>query len=213
MYGQQRQKQETITIPALSPDQLFDRRRERDATKLKLYNRILEQIYKRIQTASKSQEMSWINFTIPVHMLSFNTDDLEDSITYVVHMLRQQGYDVRYTYPNLLHISWAKYERDYLMKENPIIQAMTPPEPTKGKRAQTAGPRIQRPANQPSYAPNVRFASHDTVYGLPSSAVGSQPIVAPPRPAAGYKPPASFMNSVERPLPENKSAMDAFLGF
>ena len=216
MYGQgqgQKQRQETITIPALSPDQLFDRRRERDAAKLKTYNKILEAIYKRIQTASKNQEMSWLNFTIPVHMLSFNTDDLEDSITYVVHMLRQQGYEVRYTYPNLLYISWAKYERDYLLKENPIIQAMAPPEPTKAKRGSASALRIQRPSNQPSYAPKVQFAPDVSVYGLPSSAVGSQPIVAPPRPAAAYRPPASFMNAVERPLPENKSAMDAFLGF
>lgn len=207
------QKQETITIPALSPDQLFDRRRERDATKLKSYNKILEAIYKRVQTVSKNQETTWINFNIPVHMISFNVDELEDCITYVVHMLRQQGYEVRYTFPNLLYVSWAKYERDYLLKENPIIQAMAPPEPTKGKRAQALGPRIQRPANQPSYAPKVQFAPDVSVYGLPSGSVGSQPIVAPPRPAAAYKPPASFMNAVERPLPENKSAMDAFLGF
>jgi hypothetical protein len=213
------QKQETITIPALSPDQLFDRRRERDATKLKSYNRILEAIYKRIQTVSKNQEMTWINFNIPVHMISFNVDELEDCITYVVHMLRQQGYEVRYTFPNLLYVSWAKYERDYLLKENPIIQAMTPPEPTKGKRTAPAsqlGPRIQRPTNQPSYAPKVQFAPDVAVYGLPpvyGGSAGSQPIVAPPRPAAAYKPPASFMNAVERPLPENKSAMDAFLGF
>lgn len=214
--GQGQQKQETITIPALSPDQLFDRRRERDATKLKSYNRILEAIYKRIQTVSKNQEMTWINFNIPVHMISFNVDELEDCITYVVHMLRQQGYEVRYTFPNLLYVSWAKYERDYLLKENPIIQAMTPPEPTKGKRTTPAsqlGPRIQRPANQQSYAPKVQFAPDVAVYGLQGSSVGSQPIVAPPRPAAAYKPPASFMNAVERPLPENKSAMDAFLGF
>ena len=206
-------RQETITIPALSPDQLFERRRERDATKLKSYNKILEAIYKRIQTVSKNNEITWISFNIPVHMISFNVDELEDTITYVVHMLRQQGYEVRYTYPNLLYISWAKYERDYLLKENPIIQAMTPPEPTKGKRGPALGPRIQRPANQPSYASKVQFAPDVSVYGLPSSAVGSQPIVAPPRPAAAYKPPASFMNAIERPLPENKSAMDAFLGF
>ena len=207
MYSQQQKpKQETITIPALSPDQLFNRRRERDAVKLKSYNRILEQIYKRIQTSSKNQEMAWINFTIPVHLLSFNTDDLEDCITYVVHMLRQQGYEVRYTFPNLLHISWAKYERDYILKENPIIQAMAPPEPTKARRGQGQGLIIQRPANQPSNHPKVQFS-------LPPSAVGSQSIVAPPRAAASYKPPASFMNAVERPLPENKSAMDAFLGF
>jgi len=212
--GQGQQKQETITIPALSPDQLFDRRRERDATKLKSYNRILEAIYKRIQTVSKNQEMTWINFNIPVHMISFNVDELEDCITYVVHMLRQQGYEVRYTFPNLLYVSWAKYERDYLLKENPIIQAMTPPEPTKTKKGVSQlGPRIQRPANQPSYAPKVQFAPDVAVYGLQGSSVGSQPIVAPPRPAAAYKPPASFMNAVERPLPENKSAMDAFLGF
>jgi hypothetical protein len=214
-----RSQQDTITIPAVSPNQLFDKRRDRDAAKLKSYNRILEQIYKRVITASKSQEQTWIAYAIPPLMLSFNTDELEDCMTYVVHMLRQQGYEVRYTYPNLLHISWTKYERDYLMKENPIVQAMTPPpESTKNKRHQApAGPIIQRPANMPSAAPRVQFSlpSYGNSYGLPSSAVGAQPVIAPPKPVTAYKPPTSFINAVERPLPNSnqKSAIDAFLGF
>jgi hypothetical protein len=205
-------RQDTITIPALSPDQLFDRRRERDATKLKQYNRILEQIYQRIKGASKNTSTTWLAYNVPPLMISFNTDELEDCMTYIVHMLRQQGYDVRYTYPNLLHISWAKYERDYLLKENPIIQAMSPPEPRR-----PAGPAIQRPAPRPSTAPRVQWAQQKTIYNLPSTAVGAQPVVAPPKPVAAYQPPASFMNAVDRPLPDGstagKSAMDMFLGF
>jgi hypothetical protein len=211
-----RQQQDTITIPAVSPNQLFDKRRDRDAAKLKTYNRILEQIYKRIITASKNQEQTWIAYAIPPLMLNFNTDELEDAVTYMVHMLRQQGYEVRYTYPNLLHISWTKYERDYLTKDNPIVQAMTPPpESTKNKRHQgQAGPIIQRPANMPSATPRVQFAEPYS-YNLPPSAVGSQPVIAPPKPVTAYKPPTSFINAVERPLPNSnqKSAIDAFLGF
>lgn len=210
-----RPQQETITIPAVSPNQLFDKRRDRDAAKLKTYNRILEQIYKRIITASKNQEQTWIAYAIPPLMLNFNTDELEDAVTYMVHMLRQQGYEVRYTYPNLLHISWTKYERDYLTKDNPIVQAMTPPpESTKNKRHQTAGPIIQRPANMPASVPRVQFAEPYS-YNLPPSAVGSQPVIAPPKPVTAYKPPSSFINAVDRPLPNQgqKSAIDAFLGF
>lgn len=214
MYRPQKtNQQETITIPALSPDKLFERRRQNDASKLKNYNKILEQIYKRISTASKSQHQTWINYNVPPHMISFDTNELEDCMTYIVHMLRNEGYEVRYTYPNLIYISWAKYERDYLLRENPIIQAMTPPEATKAKKMQAPGLRIQKPANQPSYQAKVQFSQHNTVYDLPSTAVGSQPIIAPPRPVSAYKPPASFMNAVERPLPEGKSAIDAFLGF
>ena len=210
-------RQETITIPALSPDQLFNRRRELDTKKLKDYNKILEQIYMRVKSTSKNNSgTTWVAYNVPPYLISFKPDELEDCITYLIHMLKQQGYEVRYTYPNLLHISWAKYERDYLLKENPIIQAMAPPEPTKQKRP--AGPNIQRPGNQPSNAPRVQWASHKTVYDLPSSAVGAQPVVAPPKPVAAYQPPASFMQAVDRPLPDGaagagKSAMDLFLGF
>lgn len=209
-------RQETITVPALSPDQLFDRRREVDTKKLKDYNKILEQIYMRIKSTSKNNSSTtWLAYNVPPYMMSFKPDEIEDCMTYVVHMLKQQGYEVRYTYPNLLHISWAKYERDYLLKENPIIQAMKPPEPTKQKRP--AGPVVQRPGNRPSTAAKIQWASHNTVYDLPPSAVGAQPVVAPPKPVAAYQPPASFMNAVDRPLPDGsaagKSAMDLFLGF
>jgi hypothetical protein len=39
-----------IEIPQLRPTDLFDKRRQRDATKLASYNRILEQIYTRVNT-------------------------------------------------------------------------------------------------------------------------------------------------------------------
>ena len=54
---------------------------------------------------------------------------MEDCIVYLVWQLRQSGFEVRFTWPNLLYISWKHHEGAYLANKNPIVQAMIP-EPT-----------------------------------------------------------------------------------
>jgi hypothetical protein len=71
---------------------------------------------------------NYIMYTVPPFVLGLPRIDMEDCIVYLVYMLRQHGYEVRFTYPNLLYISWKHHEKDYLLNQNPIVQAMLPPE-------------------------------------------------------------------------------------
>jgi hypothetical protein len=184
--------------PQLKPADLFEKRRQRDGAKLKSYNTILEQIYTRIRSSSRQGGDPWITFTVPPFIIGLPRLDLEDCIVYIVYMLRQQSYEVRYTYPNLLYISWKHHENDYILKTSPIMTTML-----------AAKPASSKPLNElrKGGTSQVRFA--EVVQG-PSGGVGR----APPRNVADYAPPRSFLNSIEQPMAEpRKDVLKDFLNF
>ena len=117
-------------IPKLQPQHLFEKREKRDKARLRAYNQILEQVQNRIFTTSQLPgNPSYLVYTVPPFILGLPYIDLKDCIVYIVYNLRQNGFEVRFTYPNMLYISWASYEKEYFMKKNPIVQAMIPPPP------------------------------------------------------------------------------------
>ena len=144
--------------PRLEMKQLFEKRAQRDKSKLKAYNQILNQIYNRIYTTSQ----------------------LEDCIVYIVHMLRQGGFEVKFTYPNLLYISWKHYESEYNKQHNPIVQAMTPTQNTSKKGAGGKRGLDTRPGLDPMISQSIH--------------------TAPPRSATEYRPPDAFLQNLSRPL-------------
>ena len=121
--------------PRLNPKDLFEKRMRRDYARLRAYNQLLNQINQRIYTTSQmSGNANFITYTVPPFIFGLPKLDLQDCIVYLVWMLRQNGYEVRYTYPNLLYISWRHHEKAYLMTQNPIVQAMIPPEVKKEQK-------------------------------------------------------------------------------
>jgi len=205
-----------VDIPTLKPDQLFDKRRQRDGARLKAYNKILEQIYGRIKTSSREGGDPWLAFTIPPFILGLPRIDLEDCVVYLVYILRSQGYEVRYTYPNLLYISWKHHEKDYILKTSPIMAAMlsaAPPAPPastkpKGELRGQSGSRVR-------FADQVQQGAGGP--GIHAQQPQQRPMTmgrAPPRSTAEYQPPTSFLDALERPTAEpRKAALDDFLNF
>lgn len=171
--------------PRLDPKNLFDRRMKRDHARLRAYNQLLNTIHQRIYTTSQmSGNANFITYTIPPFIFGLPKLDLQDCVVYLVYMLRQSGYEVRFTYPNLLYISWRHHERTYLMTQNPIVQAMIPPEIKKEQK------KKEKQARSVSFAPDPRA-----------------PVAEPPqnRRTIDYEPPPSFISSLQKPLPESKS--------
>lgn len=177
--------------PQLKVTDLFAKRQQRDAARLKAYNEILRLMYHKIEKAAEIQDHPpSILYTVPPFILGLPKLDLEDCIVYLVHMLRQNGFQVRYTFPNLLAVSWAHHEHAYLTKQNPIIQAMKP---------------ATKPASTPAAAGKKRGVSFapGPAAALPSpfNPFGdAEKERAPPRNPGEYIPPAAFLNSVERPV-------------
>jgi hypothetical protein len=173
--------------PRLNPKDLFERRAKRDYARLRAYNQLLNTIHQRIYTTSQmSGNANFITYTIPPFIFGLPKIDLQDCVVYLVYMLRQGGYEVRYTYPNLLYISWRHHEKNYLMTQNPIVQAMIPPEVKKEQKK-----KDKQQARSVTFAPDVR----------PVTAPSETPI----RSTLDYEPPNSFLQTVQKPLPERKN--------
>jgi hypothetical protein len=174
--------------PKLEPRHLFEKRVARDSAKLRAYNQVLSQIQARIKMISTLPgNPSYLLYTVPPFIIGLPLMDLQDCIVYVVHQLRIGGFEVRFTFPNLLFISWKHYEKEYMREQNPITQAMKPPAPPSnsskkgltGKRGTAAGS-----AQKVTFAPDL-------------SRIGGAP--AAPRSAAEYQPPDSFLEGIQRP--------------
>lgn len=111
--------------PILNPNELYDKRRTKDAGRLRAYNKILEQIYNRIRTISKlPNSQCYLLYTVPPFILGLPKLDLEDCVVYLIYQLRHAGYEIRYSPPNMIYISWLHHEKSYLVDQSPIMQAM-----------------------------------------------------------------------------------------
>jgi len=194
--------------PRLEPRNLFEKRISRDKARLKAYNQILNQIHTRIyHTSQILGNQNYLTYTVPPFVLGLPSLDLEDCIVYVVHMLREAGFVVRYTYPNLLYISWKHYEAEYNRQQNPIVQAMnskknaesTSRKGAGGKRG--AGDSTQTVTFSPSTsfypsAPSTSFYP-SAAQVPPLQTIGSNQ--APARSVADYRAPDALIQSMSRP--------------
>ena len=189
----------------MEPKDLYDRRVRRDHARLRSYNTLLEQIYHRVYSTSQlSGNTSSVLYNVPPFILGLPKMDMEDCIVYLVWQLRQSGFEVRFTWPNLLYISWRHHEGDYLTKHNPIIQAMipepiAPPKPTSQKSE----------APKKKTAPKVSFSDIELLTSPgynnqnQGSAVTAYTGQGQQRRAMDYEPPASFLQNMERPVKTN----------
>jgi len=205
-------------IPVLKPSELFDKRRQRDGAKLKSYNKILEQIYARIKTSSREGADPWITYVVPPFILGLPKIDLEDCIVYIVYMLRAQTYEVRYTYPNLLYISWKHHEKEYILRGSPIMNAMIATQSSKprGELRGQSGARVrfaETVAVSPDPVPSLAAPYGSNPRAPPAQR--SQHIGrAPARSVTDYQPPSAFLDAIEQPIAEpRRSALDDFLHF
>lgn len=172
-------------IPQLAANTLFDVRLKKDQARHRAYNQILEQALQKIaHSAIQPNQPTFVYYNVPPFVLGLPALDLKDCVVYIVHQLRTQGYEVRFTYPNLLWISWAHHEHQYLMEKNPIVQSMMP-KTTKGGAAKSL-PTMAGPENRKGVS-LVTMRSATT-----------------PLKASEYTPPANFVETMERPSPYSK---------
>ena len=209
-------------VPRLNPSDLYDKRRSKDAGRLRAYNKILEQIYNRVRTISKlPNSQCYLLYTVPPFILGLPKLDLEDCVVYLMFQLRHAGYETRFTPPNMIYISWLHHEKSYIVEQSPIMQAMlesaerTQAELERKEReaARLLGPgkKTQKKTvkNTPGMFQSVSGPAAKT--SMPSASAlstilnrpMSNPTAGPPPPsAADYTPPASFLQNMSNPTNE-----------
>ena len=220
--------------PQLDPSELYDKRKTKDAGRLRAYNKILEQIYHRIRSLSKlPNSQCYVLYTVPPFIFGLPKLDLEDCVVYLIYQLRHAGYEVRFTPPNMVYISWLHHEKSYLVEQSPIMQAMlSSAEKTQAEmdRKEKEASRLMAPRKsgkkvrmqlpgEMQRVPEIHRSSYP--FAQPSSAIHtvlhrpvSNPVAGPPPPSpAEYVPPTAFLQQLTNPqntVIQPKSVPDYF---
>jgi len=199
--------------PELNPSELYDRRRMKDSARLRAYNKILEQIYNRVRVISRlPNSQCYLLYTVPPFIFGLPKMDLEDCIVYLIYQLRHAGYEIRYTPPNMIYISWLHHEKSYLVDQSPIMQAMMESAEKsqaelerkekeaarllQGRKSQRKV-RLQTPGTFETRPSNTVI---NTVLNHRSLAPSARPTAGPTAPSASeYVPPVSFLQNMSHP--------------
>ena len=109
----------------LNLDELYERTRETSQTKIKTYQKILARIHSRIKAISRQRNNNkFCMFVIPEFILGIPRYDIAECTNYVIEKLTDNGFQLKYTYPNLLFISWQhyipKYQRSEIKKKTGV---------------------------------------------------------------------------------------------
>ena len=109
----------------LNLDELYERTRETSQTKIKTYQKILARIHTRIKAISRQRNINkFCMFVIPEFILGIPRYDIAECTNYVIEKLTDNGFQIKYTYPNLLFISWQhyipKYQRSEIKKKTGV---------------------------------------------------------------------------------------------
>ena len=199
-----------MDTPQLNPTELYDKRRTKDAGRLRAYNKILEQIYNRVRTISKlPNSQCYVLYTVPPFILGLPKLDIEDCVVYLIYQLRNANYEVRYSSPNMLYISWLHHEKSYLVEQSPIMKAMLESsnrmelERKEKEASRIIAPRKGQRKIVKQTPGTFQSGSHTKPTGYPRSMDQlklSNPTAGPPPPSAGdYVPPISFLQNMTNP--------------
>ena len=94
----------------LNLDELCKQQKITHEHKVKIYQKILARVHKKIKTVSRQRSNNkFCVYLLPEFVLGIPRYDMANCTTYVVEKLMENGFQVKYTHPNLLFISWQHY--------------------------------------------------------------------------------------------------------
>lgn len=99
-------------------DELYEKKRQLDVSKLELFKKILNRIHVRIKTTAKHSihdKFCW--FVVPEVIIGIPKYDQAACIAYVMDTLQTNGFQVRYFHPNTIFISWHHWVPSYVRTE------------------------------------------------------------------------------------------------
>ena len=109
---------EEIPSEKIDIDSLYAEKKSRDLNTLTTYKRVLARVHTRIKTVSRvrdNSECCW--YLVPEVIIGLPKFDTSSCIAYLVFQLKENGFLVRYTHPNLLFIAWNHWTPDYVRAE------------------------------------------------------------------------------------------------
>ena len=91
-------------------DNLFTRKNEIEENKIKVFRKILHRAHTKIKITSRQRNAEQFTFfLIPEYLVGVPRYDVAACTAFIIDKLKENGFLVKYTHPNLLFISWAHY--------------------------------------------------------------------------------------------------------
>lgn len=113
-----RNKEDSDTIKKINLDELYEKKKTYDLSKLSIFNKILNRIHEKIKITSRQKvDTHFCWYVIPEIMLGVASYDRATCISYILEELSGNGFVVRYTHPNLIFVSWQHYIPTYVRNE------------------------------------------------------------------------------------------------
>lgn len=99
-------------------DDLYKNKQHTYENRLKVYDKILDRIHKKIKTTARSRNAQcFCCFVVPEFILGLPRYDVGLCTSYIIDKLNDNGFKIKYTHPNLLFISWQHYIPYYERQE------------------------------------------------------------------------------------------------
>lgn len=101
---------------------------QREQQKTKIYETVYEKCIQRIQTTNAKSTDCCCFFECPKLVFGVPLFDVSACVSYIMNELMKKGFEVYYTHPNLLYISWKRKATPY--------RALLPPSPIETRPSQ-----------------------------------------------------------------------------
>lgn len=122
-------------IPMLNIDKLHQNQNEKIKRRFEIYEKILYKCHNKIKTTSQiTDNLSCCFFQVPKYVYGIPLYDSKPCIIYVISSLVKNGFEVKYTHPNLLFISWLNKSNKNMLK---IDDKKEPKKPVKESNSLT----------------------------------------------------------------------------
>ena len=117
-YSRDEEDEDVENVRKINLDELYDKKKEKDLQKLQIFNRILNRVHEKIKMTSRQKlNSSFCWYVVPEVMLGYVNYDRVACISYILAKLEENDFQVRYTHPNLVFISWGHYIPTYVRTE------------------------------------------------------------------------------------------------
>ena len=110
----------------LNLDELYERKNEVEQNRIKIYQKILARVHTKIKITSRQRiSEQFCFFIIPEFLVGTPRYDSAACTAYIIDKLIDNGFQIKYTHPNLLFISWQHYidkKREFCLRKITDIQ-------------------------------------------------------------------------------------------
>tara|TARA_Y100000389_G_scaffold90039_1_gene86577 strand:- start:1960 stop:2349 length:390 start_codon:yes stop_codon:yes gene_type:complete len=101
-----------------------------------IYENVLEKCHLKIKTAASQEKYEYI-YDVPQYIVGLPLYNINECMDFIINQLNDNGFQVNYHFPKLLHISWYPPKEEKLIteiKEDPaLIMHYIPYKNDKGK--------------------------------------------------------------------------------